>query len=113
MEITKDNFTEVAHVICSGVAKAENYNSMCFGMSEIKLAQHSRIFLDRFIASIEEAGYDPFVILEPIMKESGHYLLGEATGEYKLQLDKEFSMQLDDFQSLYAYFKHLHQTKAS
>lgn len=113
MEITKENFTEVAHVICSGITKAENYNSTCLRMNEIKLAQYSRIFLERFVASIEKSGYNPFIILEPIMKVYGHYLLGEEKRYYKSELDEEFSMQLDDFQSLYAYFKYLYQSNAS
>lgn len=114
MKITKDNFINVAHVICAGVYRAEKYNSECFGMSDIRLSMAAVEFLDRFISQVAEAGYDPTAVLESIMNEQGFYVVSESSDlAFKSMLDDDFSIELDNYGSLYSYFEHVYQENVS
>lgn len=72
--ITKENLSLFVHKVMVAVNKTANYNSECFGMSDIRLANATERLLDRFIDRLIEAGYSPYPLMNEIMKKYGHWI---------------------------------------
>lgn len=106
--ITKDNFENVVEELTYASKSANNYNSECFGMSDLKLAWRMDNLLNQFITRVRESGYCPHALMNPSMKKYEYWISDNAKRpELKQKLDDELRIDMSDFASSMDYAKHI------
>ena len=96
--VTKNNAIEVFERLIVGNIRAQNYNSDCFGMSDLRHADRMAHAMDQFITKVIEAGYCQHAILGKTLKEYGYWLQNEPNPALKKELDDDFSIDMSEFQ---------------
>lgn len=101
--ITKNNVMDTFEHLIVGLIRAENYNSKCYGMSDLKRAYAMNQAVDMFISKTVEAGYCQHAILGPILMKYGYKVRVPEEHPLKKEVDEQFRIDMSDYQQAMEY----------